>query len=134
MTNREPWRVSTKNGLDSLIRPATVSDRGDPRLVHLDGLNLNRAWCMKSIAGDLPAADPARAILTEAATRHAADALAHVANRECAGEHWLDLSRSICSPRPTRHSNRPICPGDQANSETLLRAKLCECSSDCRTN
>src|SRR5262249_4174166 len=30
----------------SLLTPATVSDRSDPQIVHLDGLNLSRAWCM----------------------------------------------------------------------------------------
>ena len=30
--------------------PAIVTDRTDPKLVHLDGLNLSRAWCMRSIA------------------------------------------------------------------------------------
>ena len=34
----------------TLLRPATVTDRSDPKLVHLDGLNLSRAWCMRSIA------------------------------------------------------------------------------------
>src|SRR5205814_4864093 len=34
----------------SLMSPATVTDRTDPHIVHLDGLNLSRAWCMKGIA------------------------------------------------------------------------------------
>jgi len=34
----------------SLLLPAVVTDRSDPQLVHLDGLNLSRAWCMRSIA------------------------------------------------------------------------------------
>src|SRR5262245_61033081 len=34
----------------SLFEPATVTDRSDPRLVHLDGLNLSRAWCLRGIA------------------------------------------------------------------------------------
>src|SRR5260221_12949913 len=32
----------------SLVQPAIVTDRTDPKLVHLDGLNLSRAWCMRS--------------------------------------------------------------------------------------
>ncbi len=43
----------------TLFEPATVTDRTDPQLVHLDGLNLSRAWCMRSIAESLPAGDPA---------------------------------------------------------------------------
>jgi hypothetical protein len=73
----------------TLLLPATVSDRSDPKLVHLDGLNLSRAWCMRSIASALSPNDPARRMLTAAADTHARDALAHVASGEYAGEHWL---------------------------------------------
>lgn len=73
----------------SLMKPATVTDRSDPKLVHLDGLNLSRAWCMRSIAKSLPASSTARAALTKSANEHAAAALAHVASGDYAGEHWL---------------------------------------------
>jgi len=73
----------------ALMQPAVVTDRTDPKLVHLDGLNLSRAWCMRSISKGLPAKDPARAALSSAAEKHAADALAHVASGDYAGEHWL---------------------------------------------
>jgi len=73
----------------TLLEPATVSDRSDPKLVHLDGLNLSRAWCMRSIARALPANDRARKVLAVAARKHADDALAHVASGDYAGEHWL---------------------------------------------
>ena len=72
-----------------LFRPATVTDRADPQLVHLDGLNLSRAWCMRGIASALPAGDPRRAVLAAAAARHAAAGLEHVASGDYAGEHWL---------------------------------------------
>lgn len=72
-----------------LLHPATVTDRTDPKLVHLDGLNLSRAWCMRSIAGALPPGDPARQALANSARLHASDALAHVASGDYAGEHWL---------------------------------------------
>jgi hypothetical protein len=73
----------------ALLRPATVTDRSDPQLVHLDGLNLSRAWCMRGIGGALPGNDPARKVLAESAARHAEAALGHVASGEYAGEHWL---------------------------------------------
>jgi hypothetical protein len=73
----------------SLFTPAIVTDRTDPPLVHLDGLNLSRAWCMRGIAAALPADDPARAALDDAAARHAKAALGHVASGDYAGEHWL---------------------------------------------
>ena len=73
----------------TLLQPATVTDRSDPKLVHLDGLNLSRAWCMRSIAAALPPNDPARKALANAARLHAEDALVHVASGDYAGEHWL---------------------------------------------
>jgi hypothetical protein len=72
-----------------LLQPATVTDRSDPKLVHLDGLNLSRAWCMRSIANALPPGDPAQRVLIRSARIHASDALAHVASGDYAGEHWL---------------------------------------------
>jgi hypothetical protein len=73
----------------SLFEPATVTDRTDPQLVHLDGLNLSRAWCMKAIAAALPADDPARKALMESAARHAEAGLNHIASGNYEGEHWL---------------------------------------------
>lgn len=78
-----------KGKLAALMTPAIVTDRSDPKLVHLDGLNLSRAWCMRSIARALPLKDPSRAALATAAEKHAAAALAHVASGDYAGEHWL---------------------------------------------
>ena len=72
-----------------LLNPATVADRTDPKIVHLDGLNLSRAWCMRHIAMRLPTRDPARGVLSRAAEVHARDALAHVASGDYLGEHWL---------------------------------------------
>lgn len=73
----------------ALLEPATVADRSDPKIVHLDGLNLSRAWCMRSLAATLPAGDPAREVLHRSAARHAESALRHVASGDYVGEHWL---------------------------------------------
>jgi len=73
----------------TLLEPAIVADRSDPKIVHLDGLNLSRAWCMRGIASALPKDDPVREILAESAQKHAVDALAHVASGDYVGEHWL---------------------------------------------
>ncbi|MFX7849401.1 DUF2891 family protein, partial [Acinetobacter baumannii] len=72
----------------TLFRPAAVSDRSDGKIAHLDGLNLSRAWCWRSIAAALPAGDPRRAIASAAAERHLASGLPHVAG-DYMGEHWL---------------------------------------------
>ena len=73
----------------SLFTPAEVLDRTDPQLVHLDGLNLNRAWLMRGIAASLPADDPARVALIASSDRHARAGLAQVSSGDYAGEHWL---------------------------------------------
>jgi hypothetical protein len=73
----------------ALFTPATVTDRTDPQLVHLDGLNLSRAWAMRAVAAALPADDPARKALAQSAARHAGAALKHVASGDYVGEHWL---------------------------------------------
>jgi hypothetical protein len=72
----------------ALFRPATVSDRSDGRIVHLDGLNLSRAWSWRCIAGALPGSDPRRAVAEAVAEEHLAAGLPHVAG-DYMGEHWL---------------------------------------------
>ena len=72
----------------SLFQPVSVSDRGDGRLAHLDGLNFSRAWCWNNLAVALPADDPRRAIMRDAAAQHLAASLQHVAG-DYMGEHWL---------------------------------------------
>ncbi len=72
----------------TLFQPATVSDRTDGKIAHLDGLNLSRAWCWRSIAASWDASDPRRAIAQRAADEHVAASLPHVAG-DYAGEHWL---------------------------------------------
>lgn len=72
----------------TLFVPATVSDRTDGKIAHLDGLNLSRAWCWRGIAADLPVPHPVRAAAEEAARQHLAASLPHVAG-DYMGEHWL---------------------------------------------
>ena len=72
----------------TLFRPAHVSDRSDGKIAHLDGVNLTRAWCWRSIANALPAGDPRAAVAHAAAERHLAASLPHVAG-DYMGEHWL---------------------------------------------
>jgi hypothetical protein len=72
-----------------LFHPALVTDRTDPQIVHLDGLNLSRAWCMRNIAVTLPPEDAAYQVLAEAAGRHERASLPHVVSGDYMGEHWL---------------------------------------------
>ena len=72
-----------------VFTPAVVTDRTDPKLVHLDGLNLSRAWCMKGIAPRHPRSSPLRTRLIRSARDHAEAGLAHIASGNYEGEHWL---------------------------------------------
>jgi hypothetical protein len=73
----------------TLTMPVPVTDRADPQLVHLDGLNLSRAWCMRGIAAALPADDPRVPVLAAAAEAHLAAGVAGLESGEYVGEHWL---------------------------------------------
>ena len=72
----------------TLFRPASVSDRSDGKIAHLDGLNLSRAWCWRGIAGALPAGHAARSVALDAADTHLTAALPQVTG-DYMGEHWL---------------------------------------------
>jgi hypothetical protein len=72
----------------SLFEPAVPPDRSDGKMAHLDGVNLSRAWCWREVAGALGADHPVSAVAEDAARRHLAAALPHVAG-DYMGEHWL---------------------------------------------
>ena len=72
----------------ALFAPAFVSDRKDGKIAHLDGLNLSRAWCWRSIASAWPSGDSRRELAGEAAEAHLAASLPHVTG-DYMGEHWL---------------------------------------------
>lgn len=67
-----------------LRTPATVTDRSDGRLAHIDGLNLSRAWCWCLLADALPDRAAASAI----AEAHLSAAMPHLGD-DYMGEHWL---------------------------------------------
>ena len=72
----------------TLFDPAQVSDRSDGKIAHLDGLNLSRAWCWRTIAAALPEGHSAREGILASAERHLAAAMPHIAG-DYMGEHWL---------------------------------------------
>ena len=69
--------------------PAIVTDRSDPKLAHLDGLNLSRAWMLEGIAHGLPEGDSRRPALLAAAREHAQASLPAVTGEHYEGGHWL---------------------------------------------
>jgi hypothetical protein len=71
------------------LRPEVVVDPSDPKLAHLDGLNLSRAWMLEGIASALPKTDPRVAALRAAAKAHRDAGLASVTGAHYEGGHWL---------------------------------------------
>lgn len=71
------------------LAPGVVTDRTDPKLAHLDGLNLSRAWMLEGIARGLPSRDRRVPALLAAAANHRATALAAVTGEHYEGGHWL---------------------------------------------
>jgi len=69
-----------------LFTPAVVSDRGDGKIAHLDGLNLSRAWCWKLIRSCFP--EEELPYVSDAIEQFIESALPHVTGDDM-GEHWL---------------------------------------------
>ena len=71
------------------LAPAVVTDKTDGKLVHLDGLNLSRAWMLEGIAAGLPPGDPRILSLRGAAREHRQAGLEAVTGEHYEGGHWL---------------------------------------------
>jgi len=67
------------------LAPGKVSDRTDGKLVHLDGLNFSRAWCLYGIAKTLPEYAHLRVI----ANAHISYSLPSIVDDNYGGTHWL---------------------------------------------
>jgi len=74
---------------EAWLPAAVVTDRSDPKLAHIDGLNLSRAWMLEGIAHGLKAGDRRIAVLLDAAARHGQAALPAVTGEHYEGGHWL---------------------------------------------
>jgi hypothetical protein len=72
----------------ALLVPANVSDRSDPKIVHLDGLNLSRAWNLFVIANEVDD-DALAGQLRDTAASHLAASLPHITSEHYEGSHWL---------------------------------------------
>ena len=71
------------------LRPVVSPDPSDPKLAHLDGLNLSRAWMLEGIASGLPKGDARVAALRAMASAHREAGLAAVTGEHYEGGHWL---------------------------------------------
>jgi hypothetical protein len=77
------------DGSTGWLAPAVVTDPSDPKLAHLDGLNLSRAWMLEGMAAGLPADDPRVTALAATAAAHREAGLASVTGEHYEGGHWL---------------------------------------------
>jgi DUF2891 family protein len=77
------------NGSGAWLQPEKSTDPSDPKLAHIDGLNLSRAWMIEGIASGLPANDPRLAALEKSAASHREAGLAAVTGEHYEGGHWL---------------------------------------------
>ena len=82
-----PQIPSSPNG--DWLKVTISPDPSDPKLAHLDGLNLSRAWMLEGILAGLPADDPRRVALSAAAEAHRRAGLAAVTGAHYEGGHWL---------------------------------------------
>lgn len=71
---------------DFHLEPGIVSDRQDGHLVHLDGLNFSRAWCLFGIANDFP---NEYGHLVKVGNDHMKHSLPQIVDDHYEGGHWL---------------------------------------------
>jgi len=84
------WWDAFAPASDALVRwlaPVRVGDARDPKIVHLHGLNLSRAWCWRVLRCSLPAAlhDP----VDRAIEAHLAASFAAAVEGDFVCTHWL---------------------------------------------
>lgn len=80
-------QISTSGG--TWLQPVVSPDPSDPKLAHLDGLNLSRAWMLQGIAASLPKNDKRLPVINAAAEAHRRAGLAAVTGEHYEGGHWL---------------------------------------------
>jgi hypothetical protein len=74
---------------ENWLTPVQVSDPADPKLAHLDGLNLSRAWMLDGVASKLSPEDPRLPSVRAASRSHRDVALASLTGQHYEGTHWL---------------------------------------------
>jgi Protein of unknown function (DUF2891) len=99
-------QISASSGKDWL-KPVASPDPSDPKLAHLDGLNLSRAWMLEGIASALAKDDKRLSVIAATAEAHKRAGLAAVTGEHYEGGHWLGsyavylvTRRGIGQPQP----------------------------------
>jgi len=78
-----------RSGHSRWLQPVVSPDPSDPKLAHLDGLNLSRAWMLEGIAAGLPKSDKRLVSILATAEAHKRAGLAAVTGEHYEGGHWL---------------------------------------------
>jgi len=81
-------QISTASG-KPWLQPVVSPDPSDPKLAHLDGLNLSRAWMLEGVAAGLAKDDPRLPAIKSVADAHRRAGLAAVTGEHYEGGHWL---------------------------------------------
>jgi hypothetical protein len=81
-------QIST-SGAGKWLQPVVSPDPSDPKLAHLDGLNLSRAWMLEGIAAGLPKTDKRMPSIMATVEAHRRAGLAAVTGEHYEGGHWL---------------------------------------------
>lgn len=93
------------DGSSGWLAPGVVKDASDGKLVHLDGVNLSRAWNLLNIAASLPENDPRIPALVASAKLHEETGIAAVSDTHYSGSHWL---ASFATYLTTSRGNPPL--------------------------
>lgn len=109
------------DGSDEWLKLGIVNDPSDGKLVHLDGLNLSRAWALEGIASALPADDQRRLSLLAAAKLHGESGQKSVSTPHYSGSHWL---ASFATYWKTRRGINPVTGEDAPPEATDTAEKL----------
>lgn len=93
------------NALRHWREPPQSADRTDPQLVHLAGLDLSRAWCLRALAPRLPGSQRAAAL--DAAQAHFDQAAPSIVDGDLVATHWLASFAMLCEEALSRSSRTP---------------------------
>jgi hypothetical protein len=115
-----PQVPMTGNG--AWLKPVVSPDPSDPKLAHLDGLNLSRAWMLEGILSALPPGDQRSAALQAAADAHRRAGLEAVTGAHYEGGHWLGSFAVYLTTQRGIQKERPLASQPQKRtSENTAR-------------
>lgn len=114
------------DGSSDWLPLAVVADPTDGKLVHLDGLNISRAWMLEGIASGLPRGDLRRKSLLASAAVHKASGLAAITGAHYAGGHWLGSFATYLQTRRGLQIKKPAVARDAGPQTAVSRLHLAQ--------